>query len=87
MEAFLDPQILQDKKRGTTIGGGRGEIWVTQKLHIKNLDYYPPFIYILNQVAIFNCVTAKIKLEIQDLVCRQNIYKRRFAENLIQISL
>jgi hypothetical protein len=60
-----------------------GEIRVSQKLHIKKLDYYPPFIYILNQDAIFNCVTATIKLEIQDLVRKLNIYKSRFTKNLI----
>jgi hypothetical protein len=37
--------------------------------------------------AIFNELKATIKLENQNLVRQQNIYRRRFGENLIQISL
>jgi hypothetical protein len=38
------PSDLTGKEESTTIGGGRGEVRVSQKLHIKKLDFYP-FLY------------------------------------------
>jgi len=37
------PPDLTRKEKETTIGCGRGEIRVTQKLHTKKLEYYPLF--------------------------------------------
>jgi hypothetical protein len=36
---------MTGKGERTTIGCGRGEIRVTQKLHVKKLEYYPLLFY------------------------------------------
>jgi hypothetical protein len=61
MEAFLDPQILQEKKREQQLDVGGGRLG-SPKTTFKKARLLPTLIYILTYDAIFHCVMAVIKL-------------------------